>query len=123
MNNGIILSVLFGLIILSIIVIQYFLWRSRMKDKASLEEDWRRFLESVDNDDVDKIRGAGDKLLWNKYLKQKQLTKITEVVKSKIDKHPELKELHLNAFNKQLDYNKTLPESGSSGGIKQSWIL
>ncbi|BDS12405.1 hypothetical protein [Aureispira anguillae] len=48
----------------------------------------------------------GDRLLWNQYLKQEYLTKITEVVTSNIEESPELEKIKMAAFNKQLDYNR-----------------
>lgn len=121
MNNGMILFITLGLICLGIILVQYFLWKSRAKDKETIHSDWESFLKASSKNNIQELNYYGDKLIWNKYLKQKQLSEITRIVDSKIKVYPELEQLKLNALNKQLHYNRILPTSGSSGGIKQSW--
>jgi len=90
------------------VTIQILLRRSRKKDKLSLDADWQNFLTASSTEDIEGINNYGDKLIWNKYLKQNQLTQISKVVELNIDKYPELKKLKLNAYNKQLHYNRTL---------------
>ena len=98
------------------IIIQIYLWRKNKIDKENLSQDWITFLKASENSDIQLLIDSGDKLIWNKHLKQNQLTIIIEVVDSEIENNPELKKLKLNAFNKQLHYDRTLPYSGSSGG-------
>ena len=121
MSNGTILFITLGLIVFVGLLIQYFLWKSKVKDRKSIADNWDKFLIASSKNDINDIKYFGDKLVWNKYLKQEQLTKITQVVASKAEEYPELEQLKLDLFNKQLDYNRTLPEIGSSGGIPQSW--
>ena len=92
-----------------------------MQDKQTLPENWDKFKAAIAKNNIYEIKYFGDKLIWNKYLKQYQLTKIIEIVDSKIERYPELEQLKLDAFNKQLHYDRPLPSSGSSGGKKQSW--
>ena len=115
------LFICLGIILLIAISIQIVLRRIRGRDKNSINEDWKKFLHASSKNNIGEIKYYGDKLIWNKYLKQNQLTKISEVVAIKIEKYPELEKLKLDAYNKQLHYNRLFPGSGSSGGIKQSW--
>ena len=110
-----------GIFSLVAIGIYYFLWKDRLNDKKNLEKDWQKFLKSESQNDIMGIASNGDKLIWNKYLLSEQLNKIIEVTNSRVIKFPELKKLANNAYNKKLHYTRTMPTSGSSGGIKQSW--
>ena len=112
----------YTLSIISIIAIgiYYFMWKDRLNDKRNIEKDWQKFLKSESINDIKGIASNGDKLIWNKYLQDKQLDKIIDVVKNKVSDFPELKKLENNAFNKKLHYNRPLPYPGSSGGKKQS---
>ena len=96
-----ILFITFGLALFVGLLIQYFLWKSRKKDKNAIKDDWKKFLNASAKNNIGEINYYGGRLIWNKYLKQEQLK--------------------LDAFNKQLHYNRTMPEIGSSGGRKQSW--
>lgn len=109
-----------GIISLVIMVIYYFIRKDRLNDKKNLDNDWQKFLKSESLNDVKGIAFNGDKLIWNKYLLSAQLDKIIEVTNSRVEKFPELKKLVNNAYNKKLHYNRTILQSGSSGGIKQS---
>ena len=113
----------YSLVIISLISIgiYYFIWKSKAKDKRNLDKDWQEFLKAESINNIKGIASNGDKLVWNKYLQIKHLDKIIEVTNSRVDKFPVLKKLANNAYNKKLHYNRTLPEAGSSGGIKQSW--
>lgn len=37
-------------------------------------------------------------------------------------KDAQFESLRLNAYNKQLHYNRPLPEAFSSGGVEQTWF-
>jgi ATP-dependent Zn protease len=120
MNDSEILFLSIGILILIAIIIQYFLWKDRMKDKNSLNHYWQKFLESESNNNVRDLKFNGEKLIWNKYLKNEQLEKIIDVV-NRVKNYPTLKKLANDAYNKKLHYDRILPQSGSNGGIKQSW--
>ena len=64
---------------------------------------------------IAEIRNYGSKLIWNKYLNQDQLSKIKEVVENKIERHPELEKLKLDAFNKQFSYDRITLDSKRIG--------
>jgi hypothetical protein len=119
MNSGLILLLVFVSILVVIIGIQVFLYLSRIKDNREIDKDWETFVNAVEVSDIDLIQIYGYKLIWNKCLKQEQLT----YIKSTLDRlsYPELEHLKLSVFNKLLHYNRILPSPGSSGGIKQSW--
>jgi hypothetical protein len=117
MNNSEILFLSIGILVLIVLIIQYFLW----KDKNSLNYYWQKFLDSESNNDMRGLKFNGEKLIWNKYLKNEQLEKIIDVVNSRVKNYPTLKRLANDAYNKKLHYDRILPQSGSSGGIKQSW--
>ena len=110
-----------GIISLVSIGIYYFIWKDRMNDKKNLDRDWQRFLKSESLNDIKRIASNGDKLIWTKYLLTEQLDKIIEATNSRVTKFSLLKKLANNAFNKKLHYNRTMPGSDSSGGIKQRW--
>ena len=110
-----------GIILIFSIIIYFFIRKDRLNDKRNLELDWENFLKSESLNDIKGIAENGDKLIWNKYLLNEQLDKIISVVNLLVSDFPQLEKLKLNAFNKKLHYNRTMPESGSSGGIKQSW--
>lgn len=101
-------SIVVILILTLTLAVQLFLWNSRQKDRAIIEEDWTLFLEAAKESDILNINKYGDSLIWNKHLKQHQLTRIIEVVEANVETNPELKQLKLNAFNKQLHYDRGL---------------
>ena len=121
MENGYTFFITLGIIVLLASIPYYFIFKSERKDKELIDSQWKNFLRAVDKNNISEIISYGDKLIWNKYLKRDQLSKIIEVVKLRIDNYPELEKLKLDAFNKKLDYDRILPSPGSSGGIKQSW--
>lgn len=121
MTAGISLIQTLGALFLIVVLIQLFLRRNRKIDKKSIRTDWQLFLKASKSTDIPAMIKLGEKLIWNKYLTQAQLSNIMAVVDFHIEKHPELQKLKLDAYNKQLHYDRILPESGSSGGIKQSW--
>ena len=106
MANSTILILALSLIVLIILIGQYFLYNSRKKDRLSIDSDWSNFLHASSSNHIGDIKQYGDKLVWNKHLKQDQLTEITKVVNSKIDKYPELEKLSLNVLNKQARYDR-----------------
>ncbi|MCF7559766.1 hypothetical protein L3X39_03885 [Sabulilitoribacter multivorans] len=121
MNTSNTLLIAVSVIVLVGILIQYFLWRDRTNDRKVLDEHWNKFLKSESFNDIKGIAFYGDKLIWNKHLTKGQLEKIIELVNSKVARYSQLEKLKYNAYNKKLHYDRPLPESGSSGGIKQSW--
>ena len=108
MTTGTSIIVTIAFILLIGTTIQFIIWRSNKRDKLSLDKDWMNFIDASTQSDIDLINEYGDKLIWNKHLKQEQLTIISEVVESKIEKNPKLEKLKLNAYNKQLHYDRTL---------------
>jgi len=121
MGTGNVLFITLGLVVLIGIIIQFFLWKNRKKDKETLNHDWANFKRAIDKNATSQIILFGEKLVWNKYLTRNQLTEMIDVVNQKLERNPQLKELSLDLFNKKLHYDRTLPYPGSSGGIKQSW--
>lgn len=112
-----------GIIIIVAVGIQYFLWKNRKNDKKSIDIDWQKFVAAESKNDHFNIKLYGNRLIWNKYLKKEQLEKIIEVANTRKTNFPdaELDQLANNVLNKKLHYDRNLYESGSSGGIKQSW--
>lgn len=106
MDNGLILFLTLGLTIIAGLTIQYVLWQKRIKDQNSIDKDWKLFLKASSKKDIKSIQLYGDKLLWNQYLKQEQLTEITEVIKLNIEQYPELEKIESDIYNKQLDYDR-----------------
>ena len=122
MKGGTELIISLGIIFIIAIYINILLRKNKKKHQDSITHDWDNFLAAASENNIVEIKQYGDKLIWNTSLNQEQLSKITEVVEKNIDDYPELEKLKLDAFNKQLNFDRTLPGSGSSGGIKQSWF-
>ena len=122
MKGGTELFISLGIIFIIAIYINILLRKNKRKHQSSITRDWDNFLAAASENNIVEIKQYGDKLIWNTSLNQEQLSKITEVVEKNIDDYPELEKLKLDAFNKQLNFDRTLPGSGSSGGIKQSWF-
>lgn len=108
--------------ILLIIIIQIYLFYDRKKQKSEYPIFWQEFERCLKFKDYNGILTVGNKLIFNKYLTQEHLTIIYNLTVELEIKFPEFEELRLRAYNKQLHYDRTLPEVGSSGGIKQTWF-
>jgi len=109
MDSGITLFIALGMILVIGIAIQFVFWKMRERDKNSIDEHWKRFQHAIERNNIEEIQYFGDKLVWNKHLKQHQLTTISEVVTDRIERYPQLEQLKLHAFNKQLHYDRALP--------------
>ncbi len=121
MDNGTVFTLIIIAIVALMIVLNFFVLRKYKRDMDKIDDQWNAFLEAVDREDVDKIQLYGDKLIWNTDLKQEQLSTIKEVVELHLEDNPALEQLKLDAFNKQLHYDRNIPSPGSSGGKPQSW--
>ena len=115
-----IIVILFAFI--GIILVQVYLYFDRKKQRTNYPILWQEFEVCIKFKVYNGILSTGNKLVFNKYLSQEHLTIIFNTATELELKLPEFKELRLNAYNKQLHYNRTFPEIGSSGGIKQSWF-
>ncbi|BDS12406.1 hypothetical protein [Aureispira anguillae] len=49
MDNMIILLLTFGMTMITVGLIQYYLWKLRIKDQNSIDEDWEKFKEASTN--------------------------------------------------------------------------
>ena len=121
MGSFTILTVTIILIIVSGILIQVFLYRDREKQKKLYPILWKEFEANVTFNAYADILKTGNELVFNKYLSQEHLTIIYELAIELEKRFPEFKSLRLNAYNKQLHYNRPIPSPWSSGGIKQTW--
>ena len=110
-----------GIILTIGLLLHFLVYKSEKQDKAHLDGDFEQFTIAAAQKDVKQIHEKGRQLIFNKHLKQAQLTYITDEI-SKWKNHNEaMHKLNLEAFNKQLDYDRPLPSSGISGGKPQSW--
>ena len=82
------------------ILIQFLIWKVKQKDKQTIDETWQKFLKASSAKDIDGLIFYGDKLIWNKFLNQNQLSKMKEIVDTEIVSYPDLKELKLKVLNK-----------------------
>jgi hypothetical protein len=106
---------------IGIILVQVYLYYDRKKQRANYPILWQEFEACIKFKVYNGILLSGNKLVFNKHLSQEHLTIIFKTAAELELKFPEFIELRLNAYNKQLHYNRTFPEVGSSGGIKQTW--
>jgi hypothetical protein len=121
MDSGQTLFISLFLILVVAIIIQLGLYRNRKKQRLEYPKHWEEFETCKKHNEYDDLIIVGNKLIYNKFLSQVHLEIIHSTAVSLEDEFPEFKSLRLNAYNKQLHYRRTLPQSGSSGGIKQSW--
>lgn len=110
-----------ALILIIAIVLNYYVRKSYKNDKRSLTLDYKNFVKAVEETNSTKIEEIGSKLVYNKHLKQNQLDFLAEEFEKRKNQNKRFEKLYLDAYNKQLHYARILPESGSSGGIPQSW--
>lgn len=102
MNDAFILFSTLGITIIIGIIIQYFLWQQRIKERNSIDKDWEDFLKASSNENIELIKLYVDKLLWNQYLKKEQLDKISTVVDSNLEQDSELEKIRLEIYNKRI---------------------
>ena len=110
------------LIVLVFVLIQIGLFQNRKKQKMEYPKLWAEFESSKKLNAYTDLIAVGNKLIYNKNLSQEHLTIIHETAIELEKRFPEFEALRLNAYNKQLDYNRTMPSAWSSGGIKQTWL-
>lgn len=112
---------LIGIILIGIII-QIGLFRNRKKQRLEYPKLWQEFESCKSSNVYTDLLIIGNKLIYNKYLTQEHLTIIHETAVELETSFSEFESLRLNAYNKQLHYNRTMPEAWSSGGIAQTWI-
>ncbi len=122
MDAGPTLFIALGITLMIAVGIQIGLYNMRKRQKLVYPELWKEFETAVKNDLYTDIISVGNKLIYNKYLLQEHLTIIHQTAIKLEKEHTQFKSLRLNAYNKQLHYDRPLPEIGSSGGVKQSWF-
>lgn len=121
MESTLVLFYALGIILIATIVIQYYLWRDRKKDKNCIEDDWQKFLDAVSRNNNDELIRVSEKLIWNKYLKVTHLDIMLKIIENEIEENDKMKELYNKLKNRKLHYDRPLPSPDSSGGKKQSW--
>jgi hypothetical protein len=84
--------------VLIAVTTQYFFWRGRIKQINNLEGDWIKFQSAARRNDIVGLNTYGEKLIWNKYVNQKQINFINEVLSRQVEKYPQL--LKLYGFSK-----------------------
>ncbi|NVK66247.1 MAG: hypothetical protein HWE22_16770 [Flavobacteriales bacterium] len=122
MDAGPTLFIALGITLMIAVGIQIGLYNMRKRQKLVYPELWKEFETAVKNGLHTDIISVGNKLIYNKYLRQEHLTIIHQTAIKLEKEHIQFKSLRLNAYNKQLHYDRPLPEIGSSGGVKQSWF-
>jgi hypothetical protein len=111
MGPGIVL--LFTLLFVILVLKSFLIWTKRRSKRhlESFEKDWNSFKLALTEDNIENIRKYGLKIVWNVHLKPKYLKALSESVDSRINDHPELKELENAIFNKKLHWERHLPYS------------
>ena len=122
MDSGLTFTISMLLIVLVFVLIQVALFQNRKKQKTEYPKLWAEFESCKKLNAYTDLIAVGNKLIYNKYLSQEHLTIIHETAIELEKRFPEFEALRLNAYNKQLDYNRTMPSAWSSGGIKQTWL-
>ena len=122
MDAGPTLFISLAVIVIIGVVINLGLYNMRKRQKRVYPALWQSFEKALEEEAHDDIISIGNELIYNAHLLQKHLTIIHETAIELEKKDPKFESLRLNAFNKQLHYDRPLPEIGSSGGVKQSWF-
>ncbi len=55
MDSGIILFITLAILASIALIIQYFIWKSRIRDKGVLDEHWNNFLDAASNNNISQI--------------------------------------------------------------------
>jgi hypothetical protein len=121
MDSGLTFTISIIVIVLVFVLIQLGLFQNRKKQELEYPQLWEKFESCKKLNAYTDLIAVGNKLMYNKYLSQEHLTIIHETAIELQKRFPEFEALRLNAYNKQLDYNRTMPSAWSSGGIKQTW--
>lgn len=121
MNDADILLTVAIITVFFIGITQLWLYNDRKKQSLAYPKLWEEFETCKKFNSYNDLLSVGNKLVFNKYLTQNHLDIIHNTALELEEMFPEFESLRLNAYNKQLHYNRTLPQTGSSGGIKQTW--
>ncbi len=114
MSTGAEIFVTILMIALGIVAVQVFLSRLRQKEKKVYPEIWSQFHASVKMGLNEEILCLGNELIHNSSLTQKDLTDIHDIAIELSKKDARLENLRLNAYNKQLYFNRLFSKTFDS---------
>ena len=122
MDAGPTLFTAIGITLVIIVVVQLGLYNMRKRHKEAYPKLWDAFKKAVKEKNQLEIIRIGNELIYNTYLLQEHLSIIHKTAIELEKKDAQFESLRLNAYNKQLHYNRPLPGAFSSGGVEQTWF-